>query len=87
MEATLPHLAEVVADMVRFQRFTGCRPAEVCLVRPCDVDTSGDVCIYHSAPHGLVPEAAANHASRASRLTTGIDAVPDDHAIAGMGAS
>ncbi len=24
--------------MVRFQRFTGCRPNEVCIIRPCDVD-------------------------------------------------
>ena len=30
VEATLPHLPDIVADMVRFQRSTGCRPAEVC---------------------------------------------------------
>ena len=40
VDATLPHLPVVVADMVRFQRLTGCRPQEVCLIRPCDVDTS-----------------------------------------------
>jgi integrase len=40
VEATLPHLPRVVADMVRFQRFTGCRPTEVCILRPCDVDKS-----------------------------------------------
>jgi integrase len=51
VDATLPHLPEVVADMVRFQRLTGCRPAEVCLVRPCDVDTSGDVWIYRPESH------------------------------------
>jgi len=51
VDATLPHLTEVVADMVRFQRVTGCRPAEVCLVRPCDVDTSGDVWIYRPESH------------------------------------
>ena len=51
VEATLPHLPEVVADMVRFQRLTGCRPAEVCLVRPCDVDTSGDVWVYRPESH------------------------------------
>lgn len=43
VEATLPHLPEVVADMVRLQRLTGMRPAEVCLLRPCDLDRSGDV--------------------------------------------
>jgi integrase len=51
VDATLPHLPEVVADMVRLQRVTGCRPAEVCLVRPCDVDTSGDVWIYRPESH------------------------------------
>jgi integrase len=51
VNATLPHLPAVVADMVRFQRFTGCRPQEVCLIRPCDVDTSGDVWTYVPADH------------------------------------
>ena len=51
VQATLPHLSEVVTDMVRFQRLTGSRPAEVCLVRPCDVDTSGDVWIYRPESH------------------------------------
>ena len=51
VDATLPHLPAVVADMVRFQRVTGCRPAEVCLVRPCDLDTSGDVWIYRPESH------------------------------------
>jgi len=51
VDATLPHLPEVVADMVRLQRLCGCRPAEVCLVRPCDVDTSGDVWVYRPESH------------------------------------
>ena len=37
VEAALAHLPEVVADMARFQRVTGCRPSEVCTIRPCDV--------------------------------------------------
>lgn len=49
VDQTLSHLPPIVADMVRFQRLTGCRPGEVCIVRPCDIDTSGDVWI-------LVPE-------------------------------
>ncbi len=32
----MPHLPEIVADMVRSQRLTGMRPAEVCFMRPCD---------------------------------------------------
>ncbi len=37
--------------MVRFQRLTGCRPIEVCLVRPCDVDTSGQVWVFRPESH------------------------------------
>jgi integrase len=37
VKATLPHLPAVVADMVKFQRLTGCRPTEVCTIRPADV--------------------------------------------------
>ena len=51
VEATLRHLPVVVADMVRFQRLTGCRPAEVCILRPCDVDTSGEVWSYRPQEH------------------------------------
>ncbi len=51
IDATIPHLPPVVADMVRFQRLTGCRPGEVCSIRPCDVNTSGDVWIYRPQSH------------------------------------
>ena len=51
VDATLPDLPKVVADMVRFQRLAGCRPAEVCLVRPCDVDMTGEVWIYRPESH------------------------------------
>jgi integrase len=43
VNATLPHLSRVVADMVRFQRFTGCRPGEVCSITPAIVDRSNAV--------------------------------------------
>jgi len=52
LQATLPHLPQVVADMVRFQRLTGCRPGEVCQLRPGDVDRSaGDVWTYRPGSH------------------------------------
>jgi integrase len=51
VDATLAHLPEVVADMVRFQRLTGCRPNEVCVVRPCDIDTSTEVWAYRPKSH------------------------------------
>lgn len=41
VDATLPYLPEIVADMVVFQRLTGARPGEVCGLRPMDVDRSG----------------------------------------------
>lgn len=51
VEATLPYLPVVVADMVRFQRLTGARPGEICQLHPCDVDRSGDVWEYRPATH------------------------------------
>ena len=43
VDATLPHLSNVVAAMVRFQRLTGCRPGEVCKLKPNMVDRSNSV--------------------------------------------
>lgn len=51
VDATLPHLPDVLADMVRVQRLTGCRPAEVCAIRPCDINRSGDVWEYRPQTH------------------------------------
>jgi integrase len=51
VEATLDKLPAVVADMVRLQRLTGMRPGEVCDLRPCDLDRSGDVWTYRPASH------------------------------------
>ena len=53
VQTTLPHLSLVVADMIRSQRLTGCRPEDVCNLRPIDVDTSGDVWIYRPASHKM----------------------------------
>jgi len=51
VDATLPFLPKVPADMVRFQRLTGCRPTEVCTIKPTDVDRSGEVWLYRPASH------------------------------------
>jgi integrase len=51
VEATLPHLPPVVADMVRFQRLTGCRPGEVCHLRPMDLDRSREVWAFQPTSH------------------------------------
>lgn len=51
VQATLPHVSPVVADMIRLQRLTGCRPEDVCNLRPCDLDTAGDVWLYRPWTH------------------------------------
>lgn len=51
VEATLPHLAEVPADMVRIQRLTGMRPAELCMMRPCDIDRTSTPWKYTPRHH------------------------------------
>ncbi len=51
VEATLPHLPTVVADIVRLQLLTGMRPGEVCSLRPADVDCTGETWIYRPASH------------------------------------
>jgi integrase len=51
VDATLPHLPEVIANMVRFQRLSGCRPAEVCSIRPCDLNRSEDIWEYRPSSH------------------------------------
>ncbi len=51
VDATLPHLPAVVADMVRLQRLTGMRPAEVCSLRPADINRDEDVWQYRPAGH------------------------------------
>jgi integrase len=51
VDATLEHLPPIVADMVRLQRLTGMRPAEVCILRPRDLDRSGDVWMYRPESH------------------------------------
>lgn len=51
VEATLPHLGRHVRGLVEFQRLTGCRPAEACAVRRCDIDTDGPTWLYRPPYH------------------------------------
>jgi integrase len=51
VDQTLPHLNEVVGDMVRLQLLTAARPSEICNLRPCDVDRSGEVWVYRPFRH------------------------------------
>ncbi|TWT35210.1 Tyrosine recombinase XerC [Posidoniimonas corsicana] len=51
VEKTLPHLSSIVADMVQLQRLVGCRPSEICSLRPVDIDRSADVWRYQVVGH------------------------------------
>ena len=51
VDQTLPFLPSTVADMARFQRLTGARPQDVCNLRPCDLDRSGEVWLYGPEHH------------------------------------
>lgn len=51
VEETLKHLGPTIADMVRLQRLTGCRPEELCMLRPCDIDREDDVWAYRPESH------------------------------------
>jgi integrase len=51
VERTLPFLNRQVAALVRLQRLTGMRPGEACIMRPCDIDTSGTVWLYAPQHH------------------------------------
>ena len=47
----LPFLSPHVAAMVKIQRLTGMRAGELVVMRPCDIDTSGDIWIYEPFDH------------------------------------
>ena len=51
IEKALPYMPPVVRDMVRLQRLLGCRPTEVCRIRPGDIDRSTDIWIYTPETH------------------------------------
>jgi len=51
VDATLPHLSPVVADMVRLHRLTGMRSDELTAMRAQDIDRGGKVWMYQPAQH------------------------------------
>jgi integrase len=51
VEATLPYLPSVLADMVSLQMETGMRSGELCILRACDLDTGGKVWLYRPESH------------------------------------
>lgn len=51
IDATLPHLSPTVAAMVRLQRLTGMRPAELCALRVDEIDRTGSTWWYRPGKH------------------------------------
>ncbi len=51
VDLTLPELPPTIADMVQIQRLTGARPGEVCMMRPVDIEITGEVWIYIPSRH------------------------------------
>lgn len=49
VEATLPAVPRPGPALVRLLLASGMRPSEACSIRPCDLDTSGDVWVYRVA--------------------------------------
>ncbi len=68
VNATLPHLPSVVADMVRLQLRTGMRPAEVATVTPADIDRTGPVWLY------IVRDHKTSHRGKERRVFIGPNA-------------
>ncbi|HEX8916620.1 MAG TPA: site-specific integrase [Humisphaera sp.] len=51
IDGVLPHLPPTVRAMVELQLLTGMRPGEVCQMRGCDLDRSGELWVYRPARH------------------------------------
>jgi integrase len=51
VDATLPFLSRHVRGLIAFQRMTGCRPGEACVVRQCDIDKSGVIWVFKPILH------------------------------------
>jgi integrase len=48
---TLPFLSPTVSDMIQVQLLTGMRSGEVCIMRGCDLDTTGEVWLFRPSTH------------------------------------
>jgi integrase len=51
VQITKRHCPAVLSDMIDLQWLTGMRPGEVCIMRTCDIDTSGEVWLYTPEHH------------------------------------
>jgi integrase len=51
VDAIRPHVARQVWVMIQLQRLSAMRPGEVCILRTCDLDTSGKVWVFTPETH------------------------------------
>jgi len=51
VEAVFPHVSRQVKSMIELQLLTGARPGEMCIMRGCDIDTSGKIWLYRPESH------------------------------------
>jgi len=51
IQAILAHLSPQVAAMVQLQHLCGARPQEIVSIRPCEVDTTGEIWLYQPRGH------------------------------------
>jgi integrase len=51
VERVLPYVSRQVQAMIKLQLVTGMRPAEVCSMRGCDIDTTSQMWVYRPASH------------------------------------
>jgi len=51
IDTTLPQLSELVGDIVRIHRLTGCRPSELLSMRPRLIRRDGEIWFYTPAHH------------------------------------
>ncbi len=51
IEKVLPLVTAQVRAMIELQRLTGMRPGELVIMRPCDVDRSKPIWLYHPMSH------------------------------------
>ena len=51
VQATLKHLHSILADVVTLQLHLALRPSEVLSIKPCEIDRSGAIWVYHPTYH------------------------------------
>jgi integrase len=78
VEGTLPFLSRYVRGLVEFQRHTGCRPGEACLLRWADVEQVGPVWQYRPAHHKLAHKGKSRVIAVGPRAQEGLAAFPTD---------